>query len=164
MKQQLRSQYVQPVRRKRQTSAKRRPIQSVTSILMVVPHGYCQQTRLSVARLFVDTFQVAIGPAEPEDGTMEANWVLASDTGFAATDAYPYCEFLRCYRADVRTPGFRSGGALPVELSHFRPARDKVTDAVVITWSDAIGVEQRWILYQAESADETASSKSSMQL
>ena len=36
---------------------------------------------------------------------------------------------------DVGTPGFRAGGALPVELSHFSPARDKVTDAVVITWS-----------------------------
>ena len=36
---------------------------------------------------------------------------------------------------DVGTPGFRAGGALPVELSHFRPARDKETGAVVITWS-----------------------------
>ena len=32
-------------------------------------------------------------------------------------------------------PGFRAGGALPVELSHFRPARNKDTGAVVITWS-----------------------------
>ena len=32
------------------------------------------------------------------------------------------------------TPGYRSGGPLPVELSHFRPARDKETGAVVITW------------------------------
>ena len=36
---------------------------------------------------------------------------------------------------DVGTPGFRAGGALPVELSHFRPARNKETGEVVITWS-----------------------------
>ena len=36
---------------------------------------------------------------------------------------------------DMGTPGFRTGGALPVELSHFRPARNKDTGAVVITWS-----------------------------
>ena len=36
---------------------------------------------------------------------------------------------------DVGTPGFRAGGALPVELSHFRPERQKDTGAVVITWS-----------------------------
>ena len=39
------------------------------------------------------------------------------------------------FPTDIGTPGFRAGGALPVELSHFHPARDKVTDAVVITWS-----------------------------
>ena len=32
-------------------------------------------------------------------------------------------------------PDFRAGGALPVELSHFRPERKKDTGAVVITWS-----------------------------
>ena len=75
--------------------------------------------------------QVKFGPAEPEDGTMMDNWVLASDATRARTRAETY------YGAqnDVGTPGFRAGGALPVELSHFRPARDKVTDAVVITWS-----------------------------
>ena len=36
---------------------------------------------------------------------------------------------------DVGTPGFRAGGALPVELSHFRPVRNKETGQVVITWS-----------------------------
>ena len=36
---------------------------------------------------------------------------------------------------DVGTPGFRAGGALPVELSDFRPVRNKETGAVVITWA-----------------------------
>ena len=77
---------------------------------------------------------VSIGPASPEAGDMMDSWVLASDTSFAqithirASSYYGSAD-------DVGTPGFRAGGALPVELSHFRPARDKVTGAVVITWS-----------------------------
>ena len=77
---------------------------------------------------------VSIGPAAPEAGEMMDSWALASDTSFAqithvrASSYYGSAD-------DVGTPGFRAGGALPVELSHFRPARDKVTDAVVITWS-----------------------------
>ena len=74
---------------------------------------------------------VSVGPAEPEDGTMMDNWALASDTneGSLRTESF--------YGAvnDVGTPGFRAGGALPVQLSHFRPARNKDTGAVVITWS-----------------------------
>jgi hypothetical protein len=87
--------------------------------------------RSSIIRRHV---QVAIGPAEPEDGTMEANWVLASDTGFAAPTHIVTVTYYGA-QSDTGTPGFRAGGALPVELSHFRPARDKVTGAVVITWS-----------------------------
>ena len=77
---------------------------------------------------------VSIGPAAPEAGEMMDSWALASDTSFAqithirASSYYGSAD-------DVGTPGFRAGGALPVELSHFRPARDKVTGAVVITWS-----------------------------
>ena len=72
--------------------------------------------------------------AEPKDGVMMESWVLASDTGFTqgmhvATQSYYGLP------TDIGTPGFRAGGALPVELSHFRPARDKATGAVVITWS-----------------------------
>ena len=71
---------------------------------------------------------------EPEGGEMMESWVLASDTGFtqgmhATTQSYYGLPI------DVGTPGFRAGGTLPVELSYFRPARDKVTGTVVITWS-----------------------------
>ena len=77
---------------------------------------------------------VRVGPANPEDGTMMENWVLASDTAFADPT---HLRTVTYYGAanDVGTPGFRTGGALPVELSHFRPVRDKATGAVVITWS-----------------------------
>ena len=70
--------------------------------------------------------------AEPEDGEMMESWMLASDTNLAMDLS------ARSYYGlpiDIGTPGFRAGGAVPVELSHFRPARDKATGAVVITWS-----------------------------
>ena len=87
--------------------------------------------RSSIIRRHV---QVSIGAAEPEAGEMMDSWALASDTSFAqithirASSYYGSAD-------DVGTPGFRAGGALPVELSQFRPARNKDTGAVVITWS-----------------------------
>ena len=87
--------------------------------------------RSSIIRRHV---QVVRGPAEPEDGMMEDNWALASDTSFAQVTHIRASSYYGAAN-DVGTPGFRAGGALPVELSHFRPARDKATGAVVITWS-----------------------------
>ena len=78
--------------------------------------------------------QVARGPAAPEDGMMEENWILASETSFAQVTHIRAASFYGAAN-DVGTPGFRPGGALPVELSHFRPTRDKATGAVVITWA-----------------------------
>ena len=75
-------------------------------------------------------FQVARGPAAPKNGTLMASWVLASETDFAHIRVSSYYGL----STDVGTPGFRAGGALPVELSHFRPARDEA-GTVVITWS-----------------------------
>ena len=60
--------------------------------------------------------------------------MLASDTSFAQVTHIRAQSYYGAAN-DVGTPGFRPGGALPVELSHFRPVRDKVTGAVVITWS-----------------------------
>ena len=76
----------------------------------------------------------SVGPAEPKAGEMMESWALASDTGFAQSThlrAHSYYGL----PIDIGTPGFRAGGALPVELSYFRPTRDKETGAVVITWS-----------------------------
>ena len=64
-------------------------------------------------------------------GTEAAGWVLASDTmlnGAYRTTYYGSDD-------DMGTPGYNAGGALPVELSGFNAARDRVTGAVVITWS-----------------------------
>ena len=87
--------------------------------------------RSSIIRRHV---QVARGAAAPDDGTLMDSWVLASETSFAAPTHIRAQSYYGAAN-DVGTPGFRAGGALPVELSHFRPARDKVTGAVVITWS-----------------------------
>ena len=64
-------------------------------------------------------------------GTDSAGWVLASSTNFNGA-------FVTTYYGDEDdegTPGYDAGGALPVELSGFNAARDRVTGAVVITWS-----------------------------
>ena len=87
--------------------------------------------RSSIIRKHV---QVVRGPAAPEDGMMKTNWVLASDTAFKDVTHIRAQSYYGAAN-DVGTPGFRTGGALPVELSHFRPARDRATGAAVITWS-----------------------------
>lgn len=63
-------------------------------------------------------------------GTDANGWVLASETPLVSGPATWYGS-----DEDAGTPGYDAGGPLPVELSHFRPARDKATGAVVITWS-----------------------------
>ena len=63
-------------------------------------------------------------------GTSADGWVLASSTGLITGQQSYYGS-----DEDAGTPGQDAGGPLPVELSHFRPARDKQTSAVVITWS-----------------------------
>ena len=87
--------------------------------------------RSSIIRRHVS---VSIGAAAPEDGEMMDSWVLASDTSFAQVTHVRASSFYGS-ADDVGTPGFRAGGVLPVELSHFSPARNKETGAVVITWS-----------------------------
>ena len=62
-------------------------------------------------------------------GTSEKGWRLASATDLVQgpTSWYGSDE-------DAGTPGYDSGGPLPVELSMFYPARDRLTGAVVIKW------------------------------
>ena len=62
-------------------------------------------------------------------GTSADGWKLASMTDLISgpTSWYGSDE-------DAGTPGYDSGGPLPVELSMFYPARDRLTGAVVITW------------------------------
>ena len=66
----------------------------------------------------------------PLSGEMEDGWILASATSLISGPETYYGN-----DEDAGTPGYDAGGPLPVELSHFRPARDKETGAVVITWA-----------------------------
>ena len=63
-------------------------------------------------------------------GTDAAAWSLASDTMLDGA----YRETYYGQASDVGTPGYDAGGALPVELSKFNAARDRVTGQVTITW------------------------------
>ena len=63
-------------------------------------------------------------------GTDANGWVLADSTSLTIGQPSFYGD-----DEDAGTPGHDAGGPLPVELSHFRPARDKQTGAAVITWS-----------------------------
>ena len=63
-------------------------------------------------------------------GTDAAGWVSASDTGLGGA----YVGTFYGDKDDMGTPGYDAGGALPVELSKFSAARDKVTGQVMIAW------------------------------
>ena len=61
-----------------------------------------------------------------KDGNMRMSWHPTSSTGrYGTYYGHP---------SDMGTPGYVKGGALPVELSMFYPARDKLTGQVVIRW------------------------------
>ncbi len=63
-----------------------------------------------------------------EDGKAREGWVLAANiTRFSADVAYGH-------KDDKGTPGYREGGALPVELSRFSMTRNEA-GAVVLTWT-----------------------------
>lgn len=83
-------------------------------------------TRSSIIRRHVS--------AEPKDGELMDSWMLASETGLAESVDTGVRRYYGL-PTDVGTPGFRAGGALPVELSHFRPERNKETGQVMITWA-----------------------------
>lgn len=61
-----------------------------------------------------------------KDGSMRMSWHPTSSTGrYGTYYGHP---------SDMGTPGYVQGGALPVELSMFYPARDRLTGAVEIKW------------------------------
>ena len=71
-----------------------------------------------------------MGAAGEIMGTDAAGWVLASSTGQGGAYVGTYYGD----QDDMGTPGYDAGGALPVELSKFSAARDRVTGQVTIVW------------------------------
>ncbi len=73
--------------------------------------------------------RVYIGDGEPDDGTTAEGWKSSTLITVFDSDGTYYGD-----PDDLGSPGWRSGGALPVSLSKFRPERSKSTGQVVITW------------------------------
>ncbi len=63
------------------------------------------------------------------DGTSRAGWALAANFAKFKADGLHYG-----HADDIGTPGYRQGGALPVELSSFTLTRTD-SGAVVVTWT-----------------------------
>ena len=91
-----------------------------------------EDNRSSLIRRGTDRKPNMVGHVASEDfaGTDEAGWILADSTALTTGAITWYGS-----DEDAGTPGYDGGGPLPVQLSHFRPARDRDTGAVVITWS-----------------------------
>ena len=63
------------------------------------------------------------------DGTSREGWALAANFAKFKADGLHYG-----HADDISTPGYRQGGALPVELSSFTLTRTE-SGAVVVTWT-----------------------------
>ena len=78
--------------------------------------------RSSLIRRYTD------GTSEAKDGTEKAGWVLAANVKKVVDGALHWGS-----AEDIGTPGYRKGGALPVELSSFSVVRTE-SGAVVLSW------------------------------
>ena len=75
---------------------------------------------------------------DTSDGTRVDGWELATEKSTRYIRGIIYYG----HHSDHGTPGYRVDNPLPVglsvELTHFRPARDKQTGAVMITWTTQV--------------------------
>ncbi len=86
-----------------------------------LPMSDAPDSRSSILRVYDE--KVAV------DGTMEEAWILASNTILAFEVSHAYYG----NADDVGSPGYRTGGPLPVQLSKFRPER--LDDgSIVVRW------------------------------
>ena len=68
-----------------------------------------------------------------EDGKVREGWVLSANINRLSADVY------YGHKDDIGTPGYREGGALPVELADFSTSRTEA--GVVIKWATASEVD-----------------------
>ena len=81
-----------------------------------------------------------------EDGKVREGWVLSANINSLSADVY------YGHKDDIGTPGYREGGALPVELAHFHVARTEA--GVVIKWATASEVDNAgFILWRSLTRD-----------
>ena len=69
------------------------------------------------------------GTSQAKDGKERGNWVLAANIKKVVAGGLHWGD-----ADDIGTPGYRKGGALPVELSSFSLTRTEA-GAVVVTWT-----------------------------
>ncbi len=79
--------------------------------------------RSSLIRRYTD------GTSQAKDGTEKGTWVLAANVKKVVDGELHWGS-----AEDIGTPGYRRGGALPVELSSFNLTRTE-SGAVVVTWT-----------------------------
>ena len=84
--------------------------------------------RRSLVRQYGTRAEDGDGPDLPAVGTLEESWIEADLDGEGAT--------YFGQRGDIATPGFRTGGPLPVSLASFRPVRNDA-GTVIIKWITA---------------------------
>ena len=89
----------------------------------VWPTNRREGPRSSVVRRYED------GTSQARDGMLKENWALAAYFNRFKVESLHYG-----HTDDIGTPGYRKGGALPVELSSFKVTR---TDEgpVIVTWT-----------------------------
>ena len=73
------------------------------------------------------------------DGTQREGWIPAAETSFLYLSRKRLVTWYGL-SSDHGSPGIRAGGALPVQLSHFRPDRTE-TGTVVIHWTTEAEVD-----------------------
>ena len=92
-----------------------------------LPNGWTKNgDRTSIIRRYS-------GKGIGHDGTQREGWIPATETNFSYLSK-KRIETWYGISSDYGSPGIHAGGALPVQLSHFRPERTE-TGTVIIKWT-----------------------------
>ena len=122
------------------TGRKRKILSEIAGNLGAIPEWELPLIKGSQRSSIIREYDSNDVTASPYDGTRADGWELTAKKGSRYT-----IQHVTYYghRSDHSTPGYRARATLlppklsdlSVKLSHFRPARNKETGAVVITWS-----------------------------
>lgn len=92
-----------------------------------LPNGWTKNgDRTSIIRRYS-------GKGIGHDGTQREGWIPATETNFSYLSK-KRIETWYGFSSDYSSPGIHAGGALPVQLSHFRPERTEA-GTVIIKWT-----------------------------
>ena len=122
------------------TGRKRKILSEIAGNLGAIPEWELPLIKGSQRSSIIREYDSNDVTASPYDGTRADGWELTAKKGSRYTIQHAT---YYGHRSDHSTPGYRARATLlppklsdlPVKLSHFRPARNKETGAVMITWS-----------------------------